>query len=174
MKLPYCDHIRGNVSNTASPVLGRVVQHVVYTDIGVLSGKCIKVILEQNVLLCDVGENEVDLSLVTGSTATNDGTNNLKHRGDARATRDHAEVADHVGLVDEGTLRTLYADGLTNNEASHELGDISLRVALDQEVKVTWLVVAGDGGVGTDNLLGLAVGLGKEGADGDVLADRKT
>ena len=51
------------------------------------------------------------------------------------------------------------------------LGDVALRVGLDEEVEVSRLVVAGDGGVRADDFLGAAVGLGKGGADGDVLAD---
>jgi hypothetical protein len=54
------------------------------------------------------------------------------------------------------------------------LGDVALGVGLDEQVEVAGLVVAGDGSVGADNLLGAAIRLRQVGTDGDVLADRET
>lgn len=141
------------------------------TDLVVLLGQGVEVLLEQNILGSDVRKDEVDLSLVTSSAATDNGTDNLEHGCDTSTTSDHAKVTHHVGLVDEGTLGALDADSLTNDEGSHELGDVALRVALDQEIEVAGLVVAGDGSVGTHNLLKLAILLGEDSADGDMLTD---
>lgn len=82
-------------------------------------------------------------------------------------------MLDHVGLVDESALGTANLDGLTDNERGHVLGDVALRVGLDKEIKVAGLVVAGDGGIRADDLLGCAIRLGQRCANGDVLADGK-
>lgn len=143
-------------------------------DVAVLLGESIEVLLEKNVLGGDVGEDEVDLGLVAGSTSTNNGANDLQHGGDARASSDHAEVANHVGGVDEGALGATDADGLANLKGGHVLRDVALGVRLDQEVDKARLVVARDGGVRSDNLLDGSIRLRKVGANGDVLADGKT
>lgn len=50
------------------------------------------------------------------------------------------------------------------------LGDIAGGVGFDEQVEVALVVVGGDGGVGADDLFGLAVD-GEGGTEGDVLAD---
>lgn len=77
----------------------------------------------------------------------------------------------HARAVDESALGPAHLDGLADDKRGHVLGDVALRVRLDQEVEVAGLVVAGDGRVGAHNLLCRAVGLGDGRADGDVLAD---
>ncbi len=132
-------------------------------DAGILLDEGVEVLLEQYVLGRDVGEDEVDLGSVGAVlvvAVADDGADDLQHRGDAGAAGDHAEVADHVGLVDEGAPGPAHADGLTDDERGHVLGDVALRVGLDEEVEEAGLVVAGYGGVGADDLLGLAVLLG--------------
>ena len=167
----YRDHVGGHVAHTAGPALGRVIQHVVYPKARVLLGQGVKVLLEKDVLLGDVGKDEVNLGLVAGGAAAYDSTHDLQHGGDASAAGDHAEVADHVGSVYEGALGPAEADGLTDDEGGHVTRDVALRVRLDEEVEVAGLVVARDWGVGTDDLLVRSFGLGKDGTDGDVLAD---
>lgn len=170
-KKAYSDHIRCDVTDTTSPVLRGVVKDVVDTNLVVLLGQSVQVLLEQNILSGDIGEDKIDFGLVASSATTDDSTDDLKHRCDTSTAGNHTKVAYHVGLVDESTLGALDANGLANNKGRHELGDVALGVALDQEIEVTGLVVAGDGRVGAHDLLDLAVLLRKDGANGDVLAD---
>jgi len=171
IRATYRDHIPRNKTNAASPFRGRLVQHVVHAEALVLGRERVQVLLEQDVLGRDVGEDEVDLGPVAGRTSADDGAHDLQHGRDAGAAGDHAKVADHVGLVHEGALGALEADGLADGEAGHVLADVAGGVRLDEQVEVARLVVAADRGVGADNLLGVAVLLGDGGADGDVLAD---
>lgn len=140
-------------------------------DTGVLGGERVEVLLEEDILGRDVGKDEVYLGLVSSSAASDDGPDDLEHRGDSSATGDHTEVTDHVGGVDEGALGATDADALADDERGHVLGDVALGVRLDQKVEVAGLVVTRDGGVRADNLLGRTIGLDTGGADGDVLAD---
>lgn len=167
----YGDHVGSNVTDTTSPTLRRVIEDIVNADTLVFGGEGIEVLLEEDILRSDVGKDEIDLGLVTLGTATNNGADDLQHGGDASATSNHTKVTDHVGGVDESSLGTTDADALANHQGSHVLGDVALGVRLDEQVKVTRLVVARDGGVGANNLLGLAVGLLERSANGDVLAD---
>lgn len=111
-------------------------------DALVLGRQDVEVLAEEDVLRGDVGEDEVDLGLVAVGAATDDGADNLQHRGDAGATGNHAKVADHVGGVDKGALGAADANGLASLERGHHLGDVALGVGLDKEVKVAGLVVA--------------------------------
>jgi hypothetical protein len=54
------------------------------------------------------------------------------------------------------------------------LGDVALRIRLDQEVDESRLVVAGNRGIRSDDFLDGSIRLRKVGANGDVLADGKT
>lgn len=140
-------------------------------DALVLGGEGVKVLLEEDIRGADVGKDEVDLGAVAGLAAAGDGADNLEHGGDAGAASNHAKVADHVGGVDECALGAADADGLADHERGHHLGDVALRVRLDEQVEEARLVVARHGRVRADNLLGGAVGLGQGRANGDVLAD---
>ena len=131
----------------------------------VLGSEGIEVLLEQNILLGDVGEDEVNLGSVARLAAADDGADDLEHGGDARTASDHTEVTDHVGSVNECTLGALDADGLTDSEGSHVTRDVTAGVRLDEEVDEAGRLVAGHGGVGTNNLLGGAIGLGKVSTD---------
>lgn len=139
----------------------------------VLPGERIEVLLEEDILLSDVGKDEINLSLVAGGTALDDGLHNLEHGRNASTARNHAEVAHHVGRVDEGTLGTPDPDGLPNVHARQVLGDIAGRVRLHEKIEVAGLVVTGDGGVGAHNLLARAIGLLNGRTNGNVLADRQ-
>lgn len=90
-------------------------------DVAVLLGQGVEVLPEKNVLGSDVGKDQVDLGLVAGSTSTNNGSDNLKHGGDARASSNHTKVANHVRGVDESTLGATDANGLANLEGGHVL-----------------------------------------------------
>jgi hypothetical protein len=77
-------------------------------------------------------------------------------------------VTAHVGSVDHGTLGTAYLHGIADLEGSQVLGYVTLGIRLDEEVEVADFIVGGNGGVGADDLLGLAFnGSGER----DVLAD---
>lgn len=169
--MTYGNHVGGDVADATGPALGRVVEDVVDADALVLGGERVEVLLEEDILRGDIGKDEVHLGLVALRTTTHNGADNLQHGGDARAAGNHAKVADHVGGVDERALGPADADGLADEQRGHHLGDVALRVGLDEQVKVAGLVVARDGRVGAHNLLGGAVGLGQRRADGDVLAD---
>lgn len=88
-------------------------------------GERVEVLLEQDILDVDVGEEQVDLGGVTSGAATDDGADDLEHGGDAGAACDHAEVADHVGGVDHGALGALDFDGLADDQGGHVLGDVA-------------------------------------------------
>lgn len=91
----------------------------------VSGGERIEVLLEQDILHVDVGEEQVDLGGVTSGAATDDSADDLEHGGDSSATCDHAKVAHHVGSVDHGALGSLDFDGLADDKGSHVLGDVS-------------------------------------------------
>ena len=137
----------------------------------VLLSERIQVLLEEDILLGDIGEDEVHLGLVASSAALNDGLDNLEHGRNAGSTRNHAEVAHHVRGVDERALGAADTDGLPDVDARQVLGDVASGIRLHEEIEVTGLVITRDGGVGAHNLLARPVRLGNGGADGDVLAD---
>lgn len=117
----HVDHVGSNVANATSPALRRLVENVVDADTSVLGSESIEILLEKNVLGANVGENQVDLGLVSSSSATNDSTDDLEHGSDSGTTSNHTKVSDHVGGVNEGTLGTTDLDGLANDERSHVL-----------------------------------------------------
>lgn len=165
------DHVSSNVANTASPALRRLVQNVVNSETAVLLGKSVEVLLEQDVLRRHVGEDEVNLGLVASRPSADDSPDDLEHGSDTSSAGNHTKVAHHVGSVDESALGALDLDRLADIEGGHHLGDVAGRVGLDQKINVARLVVAGDGGVGSNNLLGRAIGLLASSANRDVLAD---
>jgi hypothetical protein len=170
----FVDHVGSDIANATGPTLRRLVKNVVHPDTSVLGSESVEVLLEKNVLGGNVGEDQVDFSLVASSSATNDSTDNLEHGGDSGTTSDHTKVSDHVRGVNESTFGTSDLDGLANSQGSHVLGDIASRVGFDQKVDVAGLVITGNGSVGADNLLYSAVGLGARSTNGDVLTDGKT
>lgn len=145
------------------------------TESLISGGERIEVLLEQDILHVDVGEEQVDLSGISSSAAADNGADNLEHGGDTGATCDHTEVADHVGGVDHGALGALDLDGLSDDQGGHVLGDVAGGIGLDEQVEVAGLVVTGDGGVGAEEILADSLALwvrgGEVRGDGDVLAD---
>lgn len=119
----------------------------------------------------NIGKDQINLGLISGGPASDNGPHDLQHRGDSGTTGDHSEVPNHVGSVSESTLGAADTDGLAHNERSHVLGDVALGVGLDEDVKVARLVVTRHRSVRADNFLGGAIRLGKLSTDGDVLAD---
>lgn len=168
------DHLGGDKSNTTSPAFGRVVQNIVDVEVRILSSQLVQFLLEQDVVRVDIGEDQVHLggvvAAITGAVA-NDGLDNLKHRGDPGTTSNHTNVTAHVGSVDHGTLGTAHFHGIANLQGGQVLGDVTLRVGLHEQIKVTGFIVRRYGGVRADNLLRLAL---NSGGEGDVLTNGQT
>jgi hypothetical protein len=167
----HLDHVRGNKADTAGPSLRGVVENIVDTEAVILRNKLLELLLEQDVIGVDVGEDEVHLGGVVSAvagTVADDGLDDLEHRGDTGTSGNHTNVTAHVGSVDHGTLGTAHLHGIADIEGGQVLGDVTLGVGLDEEVEVADFIVGGNGGVGADDLLGLAFnGSGER----DVLAD---
>lgn len=119
------DHVGGDETHAAVPLLRRVVQDIVYPELGVFGRDSVNVLLEQDILWVDVGEDEIDLGLVACCAAAQDCLDDLEHGRDTSATRDHAKVSDEVGGVDHGALGTANLDCLTNSERGDVLGDVT-------------------------------------------------
>lgn len=169
--MTYRDHVGRHETNTTSPSLRRLVQHIVHTESLVLSRQRVQILLQQNILLGHVGEDQVHFGTVTCGAAPDDSLDNLQHGGDARATGNHTKVANHVGCVHESALGSADADGLADGERGKVLADVAGGVGLDEQVEVAGLLVAADGGVGAYDFLVGAIWLGEHSADGDVLAN---
>jgi hypothetical protein len=60
------DHVGGDETNTAGPALGRGVEDVVDLELGVLLGEKVELGLQNDILLGNVGKDEVDDGLVCG------------------------------------------------------------------------------------------------------------
>jgi len=172
----YLDHVRSHEANATGPACRRVVEHVVHAEARVLARKLVQVLLQKNILLVDVCEDEVDLSLVAGSSASEDGLGDLQHGSDTGTASNHTKVPDHVGSVDHGALGALYLHLVANVESREVTADVTGRVALDEQVEVAGVDIGGDRSVGAhDFLVGDGLGLGvldiEVGGDGNVLAD---
>lgn len=138
----YLNHVSGDKADATSPALRRLVQNVVDAEALIFSRERIEVLLEQNVLLGDVGEDQVDLGAVTCLAAADDSLDDLQHGRDSRAARNHTKVAHHVGRVGEGALGATHADRLAHGERREVLADVAGGVRLDEEVEVTGLLIA--------------------------------
>jgi len=145
----------------------------------VFTSELVQVLLQENVLLVHVGEDEVNLGLVAGGSASEDSLDDLQHRGDTSTTSDHTEVPNHVGSVDHSALGALDLHLVADVEGCQVTADVASRVALDEQVKVAWVDIGRDRGVGTDDLfvgdsLSLWVLDVEVGSDRDVLANGQT
>lgn len=163
----YLDHISRNEPNTPLPTLRGVVKDIVNTEVLMICRKLIQVLLEEDILLVNIGKEEVDLSLVLG--ILRDSADNLEHRRDSGSSGDHGEGARHVWRVHELSLGPAALDGLPDLHVRHEFGNVASGVRLDQKVEVTAVRIRGDRSVGANDFFAV---------DGrrqrDVLADGKT
>lgn len=155
----YLDDVCGDETDTSSPALGRVVEHVVDSEAGILASELVQVLPEEDVILVDVCEDQVDLGLVAGGAASHDSLGDLQHGSDTGATGDHAKAFNHVGSVDHGTLGTLDLHGVANVQSCEVTADVAGGVALDEQVEVSGVDIGGDRGVRADDLF-VAHGLG--------------
>jgi len=150
----YRDHFRGNETNTALPLLRRVVKNIVNSECLIRLGQLIQVFLQQNILLINIRENQINLRLIASRSAPDNSADDLQHGCNTSSSSNHTKVTNHVGCVDHCALWTLDFDCLADDERCHVFGDVTGGVGLDEEVEVTWLVVARDGGVGADDFFG--------------------
>lgn len=155
----YCDHLRSHKTHSSFPILRRVVEDVVHSESLVVLGELIEVLAEQDIFRVDISEDQVDLRLVTGSATPDHSPDNLQHGSDSGSSRDHAKMANHIWAVDHGSLRTSDFDTLSHDQGRHVFRDVAGGVRLDQEIEEPWLVVSRDGGIGSHNLLRVAIGL---------------
>lgn len=168
------DHVRSNESNTTGPALRGVVKYIVDTEAVILLDELLQFFLQQDILGVDVGKDQVHLggviTTVAGAVA-DDGLDDLQHGGDTGSSGDHTNVTAHVRGVHHGTLGAAHLHVVADLQGGQVLGNVTLRVGLDEEIKVSSLIVGGDGGVRAHNLLGLAFnGSGER----DVLTDGQT
>lgn len=152
---------------------------MVNTEARVLTGKLIQVLSQENVILVDVGKDEIDLSLVASRSASEDSLCDLQHGSDTSATSDHTKVSDHVGSVHHGALGALDLHLVADVESREVTADVTGGVALDEQVEVAGVDIGGDRGVRADDLLvcddfGLGVLDVEVGGEGDVLANGQT
>jgi len=161
------DMLLGDKTDTTLPARGRVVEDVKDLELELMDVlECLKVILEKNIILVDVGVDEGNGSTVEG--VPEGGADDLDHGGDTSTTGNQAEMANHVGGVVEVTLGTLDTDGVANLQEGNVLGNVTLLIGLDDEIEVTAVIVVGNGGVASSD--DLAVNLC---GNGDVLANRE-
>lgn len=131
----------------------------------VLSRKRIQILLEQDILLRDIGKNQVHLGTIASLAAADNRLDNLQHGGDTRATGNHTKVPNHVGRVRESALGPADANGLAHSQGSEVLADVAGGVGLDEQVKEAGLLVAADGRVAADDFLVGAIGLVEHGTN---------
>lgn len=169
----YLNHIGGHEADTAGPALGRVVENVVDAESIVLLLQLLELVLEQDVLGVDVGEDQVNLGGVVATvagTVADDSLDNLQHGGNTSTTGDHTNVAAHVGGVDHGALGAADLHVVADLQFGEILGNVTLGVGLDEQIEVSSLIVGGDRSVRANNLLGLT---GDSSGERDVLTDGK-
>ncbi|KAI3481059.1 hypothetical protein L1887_56633 [Cichorium endivia] len=155
----------GDKAHAALPADGRLVEEVVHAELVlVLGSKLVELLLEQDVLLLDVGVDKVDLRLVAG--VLEDSTDDLQAGRKSSAAGDHAEVARQAGRVLHLALGALDRDEIADLHGADVLGDVTLLVRLDDEVEESVVIVRRCRGVGAHDVLAVDVGL-----DGDVLSD---
>lgn len=165
------DHLGSNKSNATSPALGRVVQNVVDVEVRILSSQHIQLLLKEDVIWVDIGEDQVQFGGVVAAIAravANNGLDDLQHGSDASTTSNHTNVTAHVRSVDHGTLGTAHFHGIANLQGGQVLGNVTLGIGLYEQIKVTGLIVRRNGSVGADNFFRLTLDSGSE---GDVLTN---
>lgn len=145
-------------------------------ETAVLFFQVINVLLKQDILLINIGEDHVNLSRITRSPSTQHGLGNLQHGSNAGAASNHTKATDHVGRVDHSTLGAAHFHLIANFERREVARNVSGGVALDEQVEVAWVDIGGDGRVGADDLFassgaGFWVSDIELGCQGNVLAD---
>lgn len=173
-KETYLDHIRSDKTNTTSPLSRRVVEHIVHTEPIIVLLQTVQLLPQHDIVGVHIGKYQVNLggivTTIPGPVANNS-LDDLQHGRDPSTSRNHTNVPTHVGRVDHGTLGPAHLHGLAHLQVGQVLGDVTLGVGLDEQIEVAGILVGGDGGVGAQDFLGLAL---DDGGEGDVLADGQT
>ena len=165
------DHVARHEAHAARPLRRWVVQHVVHPELAVLRRQAVEILAQQDILLIHIRVDQIHLGAIPAVPAPQDRLDDLQHRRDACAARDHPDVPAHVRRVDHGALGALDAHRVADPERVDVLRDAAGGVRLNHEVEVAAVdVVGGDGRVGARDLLLLA---GDERRERDVLADRE-
>jgi hypothetical protein len=124
LDLLLCDE-----ASTSIPAGRWIIQHVVNCEaVWITEDEGIEFLFQQNVLEVDIGIYERETCAVHGVFEC--GTDDLKHGGDACATRDHAKFTGEGGAVLELALGSLDADGVTDLEEGDDTGYVALLVRL--------------------------------------------
>ena len=126
-----------------------------HAEFGVLPGQLVQILTQQDIVLIDIGKDEINLRLVSLLATSLNSTCDLQHRGDSCTTSNHTKVTDHVFGVDHGTLGAFDFHGVADIESSQMARNITGGVGLHDEVEEAGLDVGGDGGVGAHDRLGL-------------------
>ena len=82
-----------------------------------------------------------------------DGLDDLQNGSDAGAARNHAHGACHIGAIQEFALGPAEFGPIANLQGGQVARGISLRISLDEQLKVAQDIVQGDGRVAADDLL---------------------
>lgn len=125
----FLDGLLRHKAAAALPTLWRLVEEVVDTEaLRVILGDAVKLLAQQNVVLLDIGVDEIDARLVL--LVLDHGANDLEHGGDARAAGNHANMPAQVGAVAHLALGALDLHAVADLELADVLGDVPLRVCL--------------------------------------------
>ncbi len=104
----------------------------------ILLSEAVKLLAEKDILLLDVAEYELHISLV--SRVVEDAFGHLQHGGNSRAASDKVSLTDGVGLVLVLGRGSLDLHRVANLKLGELLGEVAIRVALHKEVQHAALV----------------------------------
>lgn len=133
------EELLGDVALSASPLLGRVVQDVERTEpLRVRVLDFLEFLLQKDVLLGNITKDQRHLGLVVG--VLEDGTDQLVHGRDARATGDQGNVLVLVGLPGVLGDRALEIQTLAYVHAVKVFRHGTIGIALHDEIQVAGLI----------------------------------
>lgn len=140
-KYAYLDDLSSDKTNSTSPLLRWVVQHVVDIE-PFLLGESLKIVAKKDVKLVYVGKDEIDNRLVSILPSTLDGFGDLKHWSDSTTASNHSNAAAHVWCVDESSLGSLDLHSVAHAQRCNVSRDVALWITLDEEIGVAGLLIA--------------------------------
>lgn len=138
----HLNHTLRHKAHAPCPAFRWIVQDIVDADTLIFFDQNIKLSFQQDVLLIDVGEDEVNLRGVARRPSPPNCIDNLQHGRDTCASGNHAEPPYHIRCVHERTLRPSDADGVAEGEGGDVLRDGALWVGFYEEVEEAWLMIA--------------------------------
>ncbi|KAH3669470.1 hypothetical protein OGAPHI_001591 [Ogataea philodendri] len=162
------DDVLGDKTDFTGPPFRSVVENMNHLDVRELLLDQIELCLEQNVLGSHVSIQKSHLGAVFWIVGY--GLDDLVHWSDACSSCNHHKLSHHVRGVGEESLWPTHTDTFAQFEPVNVLGDVTLVVNLDQQVKVALaILVQGHWSVRADNLLAADIG-----ANGNMLANRQS